>query len=302
MSKKFLVTGGAGFIGSHVTAALIARGDKVRVLDNLSTGKRENIPAGAEFVKGDITDPSSIERAFEGIDGVFHMAALPRVQTSIEEPLITHDINLNGTLNVLLAASKAGVKKLIYSASCAAYGDQSISPQHEELKPSPKSPYGLQKYVGEHYCNLASMFWNLETVSLRYFNVFGPRMCFEGAYTTVMAVFLKQRSEGKNLTVTGDGNQTRDFVYVEDVVTANLAAMDNEKVGKGEVINIGAGDNHSVNEVAKIIGGPIEKIAPRIEPHDTLADISLAKKLLNWEPQVKFANGMTKTIDWFKNL
>lgn len=302
MSNKYLVTGGAGFIGSHVVEALLKRGDGVRILDDFSTGKRENVPQNVEILEASITNADSIIPAFKDIYGVFHMAALPQVQTSIEEPLKSHAININGTLNVLLSARDAGVKKLVYSASCAAYGDQSVSPQHEELKPSPKSPYGLQKYVGEHYCKLASMFWNLKTVSLRYFNVFGPRMCFEGAYTTVMAIFLRQKGEGKPLTITGNGNQTRDFIYVEDVVAANLAAMDCEKVGNGEVINIGIGENHSVNEIAKIIGGPTENIAPRIEPHDTLADISLAKKLLNWEPRVTFSDGMAKTIEWFKNI
>lgn len=299
MAKKYLVTGGAGFIGSHISAALLARGDSVRVLDNLSTGKKENIQPGAEFIKADITDPASIEKSFVGIDGVFHTAALPRVQISIEKPEETNEININGTLNVILAAKKAGVKRLVYSASSSAYGDQAVLPLHEGMKPNPKSPYGLQKYVGEHYCNLASIFWGLETVSLRYFNVFGPRMAFEGAYTTVIAVFLKQKREGKKLTITGDGTQTRDFTFVDDVVNANLLAMGGNNVGKGEVINVGASENHSVNEVAGIIGGPTENIAPRIEPHDTLANISLAKKLLGWEPKVKFAEGMKRTIDWF---
>lgn len=299
MSKKYLITGGAGFIGSHISAALLKRGDSVRVLDNFSTGKRENLQKGVELVEASITDPVAIADAFNGIDGVFHTAALPRVQLSIEQPFETNDTNVTGTLNVILAAKNAGVKRLIYSASSSAYGDQAVLPLHEGMKPNPKSPYGLQKYVGEHYAKLASMFWGLETVSLRYFNVFGPRMAFAGAYVTVIAVFMQQKSLNQPLTITGDGTQTRDFTFVDDVVRANLLAMDCEKVGAGEIINIGAGSNHTVNEVAKIIGGKTQNIPPRIEPHDTLADNSLAEKLLGWVTQMGFDEGMKKTLEWF---
>lgn len=299
MLKKYLITGGAGFIGSHISAALLKRGDSVRVLDNFSTGKRENLQKGVELVEASITDPAGIADAFNGIDGVFHTAALPRVQLSIEQPFETNDTNVTGTLNVILAAKNAGVKRLIYSASSSAYGDQAVLPLHEGMKPNPKSPYGLQKYVGEHYAKLASMFWGLETVSLRYFNVFGPRMAFAGAYVTVIAIFMQQKSLNQPLTITGDGTQTRDFTFVDDVVRANLLAMDCEKVGAGDIINIGAGSNHTVNEVAKIIGGKTQNIPPRIEPHDTLADNSLAEKLLGWVPQMGFDEGMKKTLEWF---
>jgi UDP-glucose 4-epimerase len=190
----------------------------------------------------------------------------------------------------------------VYSASSSAYGDQPTLPLVETMIPNPKSPYGLQKYVGEHYARLASMFWNLETVSLRYFNVFGPNMAFEGAYVTVIAIFLRQKSEKTPLTITGDGTQTRDFTYVDDVIAANLLAMESNKAGKGEVINIGAGENHTVNEVAGIIGGPTAFIPPRIEPHDTLADHTKAKELLGWTPKVNFQEGMKRTIRWFSNL
>lgn len=301
MAKKYLVTGGAGFIGSHISAALLKRGDSVRVLDNFSTGKRENLQKGVELVEASITDTVAIAEAFKGIDGVFHTAALPRVQLSIEQPFETNEVNITGTLNVILAAKNAGVKRLIYCASSSAYGDQDVLPLHEGMKPNPKSPYGLQKYVGEHYAKLASMFWSLETVSLRYFNVYGPRMAFAGAYVTVIAVFMQQKSLNQPLTITGDGTQTRDFTFVDDVVQANLLAMDSSKVGKGEIINIGAGSNHSVNEVAKIIGGKTANIPARVEPHDTLADNSLAKKLLGWVPDVGFDEGMKRTLDWFAN-
>ncbi|KKU48982.1 hypothetical protein A3H10_00760 [Candidatus Uhrbacteria bacterium RIFCSPLOWO2_12_FULL_46_10] len=300
--SNYLVTGGAGFIGSHIVEALLEHGDKVRVLDDFSTGKRENVPYGAEVTEGSITDAKALKSAFMGIDGVFHAAALPRVQLSIEEPLKTNEINITGTLNVLMAARDAGVKRIVYSASSSAYGDQDILPLHEDMKPNPKSPYGLQKYVGEEYCKLASIFWNVETVSLRYFNVYGPRLAFEGSYVTVIAVFLKQLAAGEPLTITGDGTQTRDFTFVDDVVRANLLAMGNDKVGKGEVINIGAGNNNSVNEVAALIGGPVLHIDPRVEPRDTLADISKAKNLFNWEPRVEFKDGLKQTIEWFDKL
>jgi len=298
---NYLVTGGAGFIGSHIAEALLKRGDKVLVFDDFSTGKPENVPSGAETIKGSITDLDALKRAFKGINGVFHAAALPRVQVSIEEPLKTNEINITGTLNVLWAARETGVKRLVYSASSSAYGDQPVMLLREDMKPNPKSPYGLQKYVGEEYCKLASMFWNVETVSLRYFNVYGPRLAFEGAYVTVIAVFLKQRAAREPLTITGDGTQTRDFTFVDDVVSANLLAMESGKVGKGEVINIGAGNHRSVNEVAKLIGGSVQHISARVEPHDTLADITRAKDLLGWAPKVEFEEGLKKTMSWFES-
>lgn len=298
--KHYLITGGAGFIGSHIAETLRNAGHRVRILDNFSSGKRENIPDGAEVLEGDITQPDSIRLAFDGIDGVFHTAALPRVQFSIEYPRETNDVNVTGTLNVILAAREAGVKRIVYSASSSVYGDQAALPLHEGMKPNPKSPYGLQKYVGEHYMHLASMFWNVETVSLRYFNVFGPRMASIGAYVTVMAVFLKQHAEGKALTITGDGTQTRDFTFATDVARANVLAMESSAVGKGEVINIGAGNNHSVNEVAKMIGGKTSFIPARVEPHDTLADNKLARELLGWKPLVDFQDGLQQTIAWYE--
>lgn len=293
---KYLVTGGAGFIGSHLVDALISQGNQVRVIDNFLTGKRENLNPAAELFEADIRDLEKIKPAFAGVDGIFHVAAWPRVQVSIENPRETNDINVNGTLNVILAAREAKVKRLVYSASSSAYGDPVGLPQKEDTKPNPKSPYGLQKYVGEEYCKLASLFYGLETVSLRYFNVYGPRMAEEGAYCTVIAVFLKQKREGNPLTICGDGSQTRDFTHVRDVVRANILAMTSPKIGQGEVINIGAGNNHSVNEVAALIGGPTVNIPPRVEPHDTLADISLARELLGWRPEVNFKEGVKELM------
>lgn len=289
---KYLVTGGAGFIGSHLVAALIEAGHEVRIIDNFLTGKRENLHPQAEFFEADIRNLEAIKPAFVGVGGVFHTAALPRVQVSIQNPIETNDVNINGTLNVILAAKEAGVKRLVYSASSSAYGDPISLPLVETMKPNPKSPYGLQKYVGEEYAKLAALFYGLETVSLRYFNVYGPRMADDGAYCTVIAIFLRQRSAGQPLTIYGDGSVTRDFTHVRDVVQANILAMTGEKVGKGEVINIGAGENHSVQEVAEMIGGEISYLEPRVEPHDTLADNNLAKELLGWLPQVNFKDGI----------
>lgn len=293
---RYLVTGGAGFIGSNLVDALITQGHSVRVIDNFSTGKRENLNLGAELVEADVTRLKSIQEAFEGIDGVFHTAALPRVQLSIENPLETNEANITGTLNVIVAARDAGVTRIVYSASSSAYGDSISLPLKEEMKPNPKSPYGLQKYVGEEYMRLASLFYGMETVSLRYFNVYGPRMTDDGPYCTVIAVFLKKSKEGQPLTIYGDGTVTRDFTHVRDVVRANILAMKSNKVGKGEVINIGAGNNHSVNEVAKMIGGEKVYLPPRIEPHDTLADNSLAKELLGWSPEVNFNDGVRELL------
>ncbi|RJQ31414.1 SDR family oxidoreductase [Candidatus Parcubacteria bacterium] len=300
--SKVLVTGGAGFIGSNLVKELVNANDEVTIIDNLSTGKKENIHPRAKFVKADITDFEQIKPHFKGMDFVFHMAALPRVPYSIDHPVETHNININGTLNVLLAAKEAKVRRLVYSASSSAYGNSERLPLKEDQLPQPMSPYGLHKYVGEHYAKLFFLFYGLETVSLRYFNVYGPNMAFSGAYCLVIAVFLKQKKEGQPLTITGDGTQTRDFTFVFDVVRANILAAKSDKVGKGEVINIGAGHNHSVNEVAKIIGGPTVNIAPRVEPHDTLADNTLAKKLLDWQPEVDFNEGMKRTIEWFEKL
>lgn len=298
---KALVTGGAGFIGSNLVDALIERGDEVIILDNLSTGKRENLNPKAKFVEADITNLEQIKPYFTGVDYVFHFAALPRVQESIINPIQTHNANINGTLNVLLAAKDAGVKRVVYSASSSAYGNADKLPLTEDMLPKPLSPYGLHKYVGEHYARLFSLLYGLETVSLRYFNVYGPRLSFTGAYALVIGVFLRQKAAGEKLTITGDGNQTRDFTYVGDVVSANILAAQSDKIGKGEVINIGAGDNQSVNQVAELIGGEVIHIEPRIEPHDTLADNSKAKELLDWTSQVNFADGIKKTIDWFES-
>src|SRR3989338_4109508 len=269
---KIVVTGGAGFIGSHLVDALVERGFKVHVIDNLSAGKKENVNKKAVLHIADIRNLKEIKPIIRGADYVFHLAALPRVQYSIENPEETHDVNVSGTLNVLFAAKDGGVKRVIYSASSSAYGDQKRMPLLENMPAAPKSPYGLQKYIGELYCRLFSEVYGLPTVSLRYFNVYGPRFNPEGPYALVIGKFILQRKLGQPLTITGDGKQTRDFTHVSDVVRANLLAMESKKVGRGESINIGAGNNQSIHHIAELIGGPVELISARFEPRHTLAD------------------------------
>ena len=282
---KCLVTGGAGFIGSNLVDALVTQGHRVEIIDNLLTGKKENLNKKAKFHKLDIRNLKAIKPLFKNIDWVFHLAAFPRVQPSIEDPVTSNDINLNGTLNVLMAARDAKVKRFVYSASSSAYGNQTSMPLKENMPASPLSPYGLQKYVGELYCRLFYEIYGLPTVCLRYFNVYGKRQATEGAYCLVMGIFVNQRLNGKPMTITGDGKQKRDYTSVVDVVAANVLAAESKKVGKGESINIGRGKNYSVNDLARMIGGSVVYLPPRIEPRETLADNSLAKKLLGWSPK-----------------
>ncbi len=268
-NKRAVVTGGAGFIGSHLVDALIERGYVVEVIDNLSAGKRERVHKDAILHVADIRDEHAIAPIIARADYVFHLAALPRVQYSIDFPKETNHVNVNGTLNVFLAAKEGGVKKVIYSASSSAYGNQETLPLHEELPAAPVSPYGLHKYIGEHVARVFSEVYGLPTVSLRYFNVYGPGLDPEGPYALVIGKFLKSRSEGVPLTITGDGEQTRDFTHVRDIVRANILAAENEGIVKGEVFNIGSGQNISINALAALFGGNVEYVAPRIEPKHT---------------------------------
>jgi UDP-glucose 4-epimerase len=297
--KKVVVTGGAGFIGGHLAAALLAEGYAVTVVDDLSGGKRENVPAGATFFEQDVNDTAALAKIMTGATFVFHLAALPRVQYSIEHPVETDRVNVGGTVSVLKAAQDAGVARVVYSASSSAYGDQVVMPLTEDMPANPKSPYGLQKYIGELYCRLWSEMHGLQTVSLRYFNVYGSGANAEGAYALVIAKFLQQRALGKPMTITGDGAQTRDFTHVRDVVRANILAAHSHKVGKGEVINIGAGHNASIARVAELIGGPVEYVAARLEPRDTLADHARATELLGWEPSVSLEEGVAELKEEF---
>lgn len=293
---KVVVTGGAGFIGSHIVDALLEKSFEVHVIDNLSGGKREWVNGSATLHELDIRDLESIKPVIAGSEFVFHLAALPRVQYSIENPKETNEVNVEGTVNVLIASAAGGVKRVIYSASSSAYGNQDTMPLVESMDARPMSPYGLQKYIGELYCRVWSVVYGLPTVSLRYFNVYGPRFNPEGAYALVIGKFIKQKNEGKKLTITGDGNQTRDFTHVSDVVNANILAAESENVGSGEVINVGAGDNQSINKIAKLVGGEVEYVAPRLEPKDTLADNSRARELLGWLPQVSIEDGIKELL------
>ncbi len=295
---NILVTGGAGFIGSHLVDKLIQQNHQVIVIDNLSTGKKEYLNPKAKFHKLDISDLNKIKPVFKGIDYVFHLAAQPRIQPSIKDPVTSHRNNVIGTLNVLVAAKENKVNKVIYSASSSAYGDQQQLPLKENMRSHPKTPYSVFKWVGERYCKLFSELYNLPTVCLRYFNVYGPRQSNEGAYATVIGIFLKQADNNQPLTIVGDGEQTRDFSNIKDVVQANLLAMKADKTGNGEVINIGTGKNYSINQIAAMISNNTVNIPSRPgEIQDTLAEITKAKQLLGWEPTVSLEQGIEELKD-----
>ena len=309
---KILVTGGAGFIGSHVVDRLVNDGHSIVVLDNLSTGFKGQVNKRAKFTTADIKNLNEIKEHFNGIEFVFHLAARARIQPSIKDPEPTFYDNIIGTLNVLIASRDAGIKRVIYSASSSSYGDQETFPLREEMQSRFKNPYALSKYVGEKTCELFSKIYGLETVSLRYFNVYGPRQLTEGAYATVVGIFLKQLLEKKPLTIVSPGTIRRDFTHVSDVVEANILAMKSKKVGKGEVINIGCGKNYSINEVASLI---LSKAKPQVrlagadflkKPHVvyipklpgeskiTLAFNKKAQELLGWQPKISFKDGISQ--------
>jgi UDP-glucose 4-epimerase len=292
---KLIVTGGAGFVGSHLTDRLISGGHEVVVVDNLMLGKKEFVNKKAKFVKADIRDAKKLSKAFAGAEAVFHLAADPRLQVSIENPELTHDINVNGTFNVFKCAKDAGVKKVIFSSSCAIYGDQEL-PINEKAMPNPLSPYGLHKLIGEQYARIFSSCFNLDTVCLRYFNVFGPRKLATGSYPMVIPIFLDQRKNGKKLTIVGDGEATRDYVHVSDVVAANIAAWKSD-VKDGRGINVGSGKQVSVNQIAKLIGGETINLPSRPgEMRFIEADTTLAKQLLNWETKMDFEQGIQELM------
>lgn len=293
---NILVTGGAGFIGSNLVERLLRDGHNVTVIDNLSTGKRENLHKDAEFFDLGIENLDAIKPVFADKDFVFHVAAIPRIGRSIEDPIETFQANVMGTLNVFLAARDAGIKRIIYSASSSAYGPQDSLPLNEDMPSKPLNPYALSKYIGEELCREFTDLYGIDTISLRYFNVYGPRMSADGEYATAIAKFLRMKSDGIPLTIVGDGKQTRDFTYVSDVVEANVLASGIER-GAAEVLNIGAGKNHSIQTVADIIGGEQVYISARPgEVRDTLADITKAKKILGWEPRVSLKEGLNKLL------
>lgn len=285
---KYIVVGGAGFIGSNLVDYLIEKNHEVLIVDNFSTGKKENIHPKAIVHNLDMSNAKNSTKLISimtDADSVFLLAARARVQPSIINPMDYEQNNTIGVLNILKCASEAGVRRVVYSASSSAYGDSKVIPLKETLPVNPLSPYGAQKYYGEVLCRMFAQVYGIETVSLRYFNVYGEKQNIDGAYALVMGIFAHQRLNGSPMTIRGDGEQKRDFTYVGDVVNANILASQSEKVGKGEVINIGNGDNRSINQIADMIGGDRINIEPVLEPKETLADNSLAKELLGWEPK-----------------
>ena len=285
--KKAVVTGGAGFIGSNLVDELIKQGIEVLIIDDFSTGFKKNLNPKAKLFEGGIhnTSTKKLTEILKGYDVVFHTAALARVQPSIEDPLTYNEVNVTGTLNLLKACVNAGIKRVVYSASSSCYGNNKNFPTPETESTNPLSPYGLQKYIGEQYCKMFSEVYNMDTVSLRYFNVYGERMNLEGAYKLVIAIFADQMLKGKPLTINNDGEQLRDFTYVGDVVNANILAATHKEPLRGDSFNIGNGDNYSVNELADMFGGEKQYGNKVLEPSKTLADNTKAKTILNWDPQ-----------------
>ena len=285
--KKAIVTGGAGFIGSNLVDKLIDMGVEVHIIDDLSTGFEKNINPKAIFHKIDISEIDNKHNYYEfkDTDVIFHCAALARVQPSIEDPISFDKINIGGTLRLLKLAHDLKIKRFVYSASSSCYGNNKNFPTPETESTNPLSPYGLQKYVGEQYCKMFSEVYNLDTVSLRYFNVYGERMNLEGAYKLVIAIFADQMLKGEPLTIINDGKQRRDFTYVGDVVNANILAATHNKRLDGGVFNIGNGDNFSINELADMFGGKKQYGVKVLEPFLTLADNTKAKKVLKWNPK-----------------
>jgi nucleoside-diphosphate-sugar epimerase len=305
-----LVTGGAGFIGSHIASALATNGARVRIVDDLSTGHRENIEeikGDIDFVQGSIADDAVLKKVLEGVELVFHEAAIPSVPRSVENPRLTHTASVDGTFSLLLAAREQKVRRLIYAASSSAYGDQPTLPKVEDMLPDPLSPYAVAKLVGEYYCQVFTRVYGLETVSLRYFNVFGPRQDPGSQYSGVVSRFISALFTNKQPVIYGDGEQSRDFTYIDNVVDANLKAA-SAKGGFGKVVNIANGERISLNQLLQELmdlthqpGITADYQEPRIgDVRHSLADISRARQLLGYEPLVGLREGLQKTIDWWK--
>lgn len=306
MTTTYLVTGGAGFIGSHIAAALLDRNENVRVFDNMLTGREINLAAlqgRAEFIQGDLRDRDALAAAMEGAEVVFHQGAIASVPRSIADPVGSLEINVNGTQNVLLAAREMGVRRVVYASSSAVYGDAPVLPKHEDLPPNTLSPYAAQKLAGELLCDVFTRIYGLETVALRYFNVFGPRQDPASEYAAVIPRFLTMLLEGKKPVVFGDGEQTRDFVYIENVVQANLLAA-TSPTASGRAMNIGYGEQVSLNEVlhlaGNLLGTTVEAEYREARPgdvRDSVADIRLAEDLLGYRPEVSFQEGLARTLE-----
>jgi nucleoside-diphosphate-sugar epimerase len=311
LSGIALVTGGAGFIGSHITSALASAGARVRVIDDLSTGYRENleeIKGDLDFVQGSLADERTLAKAIEDVELVFHEAAIPSVPRSVENPRQTHTASVESTFSLLLAAREKKVRRLVYAASSSAYGDQPTLPKVETMLPEPLSPYAVAKLVGEHYCQVFTRVYGLETVSLRYFNVFGPRQDPSSTYSGVVSRFISDLLGGKRPIIYGDGEQSRDFTYIENVVDANLKAAETTK-GVGQIINVANGERITLNQLLlelKSLTNKLDVSPDYQEPRagdvkHSLADITRARTLLGFEPRVGLRTGLELTIDWWKN-
>ena len=311
ITSKVLVTGGAGFIGSNLADELIRQGARVNIIDDFTTGFRENldeIKGDFDFIEGDINDNSAVAKAIEGVEIVFHQAALPSVPRSVEDPAETHRVCVNGTVNMLIKSRDAGVKRFIYAASSSAYGDQPVLPKVETMKPDPLSPYAAAKLAGELYCRAFNNVYGLETVALRYFNVFGPRQNPASMYSGVISRFIDALMSGETPVIFGDGEQSRDFTYIANVVNANIKAAQTTK-GLGETMNAANGDRITLNElleVLKKITGRTEAVAEFREPRngdvkDSQADNRRAVECLQYEQLVGLEEGLRNTIDWWKN-
>jgi nucleoside-diphosphate-sugar epimerase len=305
----YLVTGGAGFIGSHLAEELLRRGETVRVVDNLSTGKRQNIAhiRPVEFIEGDLADLDVARRAVKGIDYVLHQAAIPSVPRSVEDPITSNRANIDASLNVLVAARDAGVKRVVYAGSSSAYGNTPTLPKIETMAPAPLSPYALQKLVAEQYCQMFTRLYGLQTVTTRYFNVFGPRQDPSSPYSGVISIFISALCEGRRPTIYGDGEHTRDFTYVANVVDGVLRACTADNAS-GEVINVATSGRISLNTlfntIRNLVGSTVEPIyaEPRAgDVKDSQADISKAKRVLGYQPSVTFEAGLAKTVEWYRS-
>ena len=305
----YLVTGGAGFIGSHLVEELVNRGERVRVVDNLSTGKRHNIAhlTSVEFVEGDLSDPDVARHAASGVDYVLHQAAIPSVPRSVQDPITSNRANIDATLNVLVAARDAGVKRLVYAGSSSAYGDTPTLPKVETMATAPLSPYALQKLVGEQYGQMFTRLYGLETVTIRYFNVFGPRQDPSSPYSGVISLFISALCDGRRPTIYGDGEHTRDFTYVANVVDGVLRAC-TAPAASGEVINVATGGRISLNmlftTIRSLVDAKVDPIysAPRAgDVKDSQADISKARRILGYEPIVTFEEGLARTVAWYRD-
>jgi nucleoside-diphosphate-sugar epimerase len=306
---RYLVTGGAGFIGSNIAEELVRLGEEVVVFDNLSTGHEgniEHIRQDITFVKGDIRNASEVRMALEGVDYVLHQAALASVPRSIDDPLLVNEVNVGGTLTVLDESRHASVKCVVYAASSSAYGDSEVLPKREDMLPAPLSPYAVSKLVGEHYCSVYSKVYGLPTISIRYFNVFGPRQDPASQYAAVIPIFISHLLDGKAPTIYGDGEQSRDFTYVGNIVKANIMAAQSDKAA-GQFVNVACGGRFTLNELygmlCELIGVSIDPVYSDQRQGDVKhshADISMAEELLGYSVETDFEEGLKRTVEWYR--